>query len=130
MDRLNILHKFLLLTVVALFVVNQTVLSRIQQDIHEALPELRIKNEVVRQGTGEHARVTVMLRDDRNIDGYISRITDDGFTLVDGVTGKDFELAYRIVKDIRETGGAREGVIASGLTSTARAIESLARTVQ
>ena len=129
MDKLNILHKFLLLMVVALFVVNQTVLSRIQDDIHTALPELRIKNEVIRRGTGEQAEVTVTLRDERVITGYISRLSEDGFTVVDKKAGKDFEIAYRVVKDIRDD-GTKQGVVGSGLAGAARAIESVAKTIQ
>ena len=126
MDKLNLLHKFLLITVVALFAVNQTVLSRMQQNMYEALPELRIKNEVIRQGSGERARVTVILRDDRTIDGYISRSSDDGFTVIDSNTGKDWELSYRMVKDILEKEKPGEGLVTGGLMKTARAIESIA----
>lgn len=129
MDRLNLLHKFLLITIAALFVVNQTVLSRIQQDLHDALPELRVKNQVVKQGAGDHARVSVTLRDDRVIEGYISRIGDNGFTVTEPRSGKEFELAYRLVKDIEDL-GSDEGTLASGLTAAARVIESLAEAIQ
>lgn len=130
MDKLNLLHKFLLITIVALFIVNQTVLSRIQQDLHEALPELRIKNEVIRQGTGEDARVVVVtLRDSRTIEGRVDRMTEYGFTLIDASTGKEIELTYRIVKDVREA-DSDEGLITSGVSTTARVIESLAKSVR
>ncbi len=130
MDRLNILNKFLMVTVFALFVVNQTVLSRIQQNIYDALPELRIKNEVARQGTGEHARVTVLLRDERKVEGYISRAGDDGFSVVDPRTGKDWELSYRIVKDVLESETSGEGPVAGGLRKTADVLASISGSVR
>lgn len=126
MNKLNLLHKFLLITIVALFVVNQTVLSRIQQDLHEALPELRIKNEVIRRGTGEDARVVVTLRDSRTIEGRIDRMTEYGFTVIEASTDKEIELTYRIVKDVREA-DSDEGFIANRISTTARAIKSFAK---
>ncbi|MBK8464223.1 MAG: hypothetical protein IPL32_00190 [Chloracidobacterium sp.] len=129
MDKLNLLHKFLLITLAALFVVNQSVLSRIQQDLHDALPELRIKNEVLKQGTGEPARVTVTMRDGRVINGHIDRITEYGFVLVERTTEKEIDLTYRIVKEVEEVDSG-DGLIASGLTVAARVAEGFARGVR
>lgn len=126
MDRLNLLHKFLLITVVALFAVNQAALSRIEQELHDGLPELRIKKEVATQGTGKEARVIVTLRDDRTVEGYIDEITDTNFTLVDRSSGKSLELAFRIVKDIRPAGSGW-ALVGTGLETAAHAIELLAR---
>jgi hypothetical protein len=127
MDKLNLLHKLLLITVVALFVINQTAVSRIEQDLYEALPELRIKNEVIRQGGGEDAHVIVTLRDDRTIEGRIDRSGEFGFTLIDVRTGREIELTYRIVKDIQEA-DSDEALVEGGVDAAARAIESLANT--
>ncbi|MEQ1761817.1 MAG: hypothetical protein ABL984_01595 [Pyrinomonadaceae bacterium] len=110
MDRLNLLHKFLLIAILALYVVNQTVLSRIQQDLHEALPELRIKNEVLRQGTGEEAQVLVTLHDGRIKAGFISQVNENGFTFIDASTGKKDELTYRLVKDVRQADSTDAGL--------------------
>lgn len=129
MDKLNLLHKFLLITLGALFVVNQSVLSRIQEDLHDALPELRIKNEVLKQGTGEPARVTVTMRDGRVINGHIDRITEYGFVLVERATEKEIDITYRIVKQVEEVDSG-DGLIASGLTVAARVAEGFARGVR
>jgi hypothetical protein len=129
MEKLNLMHKTLIITMAALFIANQSVLIRIEQDLHAAVPELRIKKEVIKHGAGDGLEgVTVTLRDDRVIEGYIDRIAEDGFTVLDRSTGKRSEVAYRIVKEIRDS-DVSVGFIEGGIAAPARAIESVVELV-
>ena len=60
---------------------------------------------VTKRGTGESARVTVRLRDERRVKGYISRSDEDSFTVVDPKTGATSEVAFADVEQVKKPGG-------------------------
>lgn len=102
MDRLNLTHKIFALAVVLLFVINQAMLIRIQQNMNELLPELRVKNEVIKQGTGVNAQVIIKLHDNQTVEGYISQISDDCFTVKNPETEQETRIAYNTVEQVKE----------------------------
>lgn len=127
MNKLNILHKLFALAVTALFAVTQAMLIQIQQNIDEALPGWRIKNEVVRQGTGENARVVVTLRNDETVAGFISRVSDDQFTVVNPETSEETTIDYKAVARVDKIDAGVEFIIA--LLETANAGELLIKAI-
>ncbi len=106
MDRVNIIHKFLALVIVALFSINQAMLTQIQQNMNKSLPELRIKNEVIKQGTGGDALVIVKLRGNQTVEGFISQIGEDSFTVTNPETQQKAKLAYNSVEQIEKNESA------------------------
>jgi len=125
MERSNITHKIFSLAVVLLFAINQAMLIQIQQNINERLPELRVKNEVVKQGTGENAQVVVKLRGDQTIEGFISRISDDGFTVTDPGTRRETRIAFGAVEQVKKIEALAIMNFAAGLIETAETLDVL-----
>lgn len=123
MNGLNILHKFFALAVTLLFAVNQAMFE--QQHIGETLPERRVKNEVVTRGI--NAPVIVRLHDKSTLEGCISRITDDSFTVTNPETGEAATIEYNAVARVYLMDAATELVVA--LVETASVGESILKAI-
>lgn len=65
----------------------------------------KVKTFVVRRGTGPKAKVTVKLRDNTKLKGYISDAGSDSFSLSDSKTGQVRTLAYSDVAEVKKPGG-------------------------
>ena len=65
----------------------------------------KIKASVAKRGTGARAKVTVKLKDQSKLKGYISNASDDAFTLSDAKTGQARTLAYTDVAEVKKQGG-------------------------
>ncbi len=129
MERLNILHKFFAFAVVGLFAVNQAMLIQIQRDINQTLPELRIKTEVVKQRTGENARVLVRLQNDETVEGYISRVAADSFTGTNSETRNETKLDFNTVAAVIKIEPSDEAEFAAAVIETAEAVELLLKAI-
>ncbi|MBA3713487.1 MAG: hypothetical protein H0W76_13725 [Pyrinomonadaceae bacterium] len=64
----------------------------------------RMRAEVAKLGVSKAARVEVKLRDKTKLKGYISKIADDSFTLVDSDTGASHALNYADVVQVKKPG--------------------------
>ena len=53
-----------------------------------------VRTEIAKLGTGLDARIKLKLRDNRNLEGYISDANSDSFTVVDLKTGIPTVVAY------------------------------------
>lgn len=65
----------------------------------------RVKADVAKRGTGPKAKVTVKLKDQTKLKGYISNASGDSFTLSDSKTGQTRTLAYSDVAEVKKQGG-------------------------
>jgi hypothetical protein len=65
----------------------------------------KVKVAVAKRGTGPKAKVTVKLKDQTKLKGYISNASTDSFTLSDSKTGQARTLAYSDVADLKKQGG-------------------------
>lgn len=65
----------------------------------------KVKAEVAKRGTGSKAKVTVKLKDQTKLKGYISSTAGDSFTLSDSKTGQTKTLAYSDVAEVKKQGG-------------------------
>ena len=61
----------------------------------------KAKAQVAKRGTGEKARVTVKLRDQKEVKGFVAQAGDDDFVVADGKTGARTTIAYREVSDVK-----------------------------
>jgi hypothetical protein len=61
----------------------------------------KVKTSVLKLGTGETARIKVMLRDKTKLAGYISAADGESFTVIDSKTGTATTLAYPQVKSVQ-----------------------------
>lgn len=65
----------------------------------------KVKAAVAKRGTGPHAKVTVKLKDQTRLKGYITNAGNDSFTLSDSKTGQVRTLAYSDVAEVKKQGG-------------------------
>jgi hypothetical protein len=65
----------------------------------------KVKAFVAKRGTGPKAKVTVKLKDNTKLKGYISGAGDDSFTLADSKSGQLRTLAYQDVAEVKRPGG-------------------------
>ncbi len=61
----------------------------------------KVKVNVLKLGTGEAARVKVKLRDKTKLEGYVSAIGEEDFTITDQKTGVATTVAYPQVKSVK-----------------------------
>ena len=61
----------------------------------------KVKEAIVKLGTGEGARVQLTLRDGRKLKGYVREAGQDTFVVVDPKTGAATTVAYPEVKEIK-----------------------------
>lgn len=61
----------------------------------------KIKANVLKLGTGESARVKVKLRDQGKLEGYISDVNSENFTVTNRKTGETTTVAYPQVKSVQ-----------------------------
>jgi len=65
----------------------------------------KVKAEVAKRGTGPKAKVTVKLKDNTKLKGYISDASTDSFTLADAKSGQTRTLSYQDVTEVKKPGG-------------------------
>jgi hypothetical protein len=78
-----------------------------------------VKTEVARRGVNLKKKVRVKMADGTKKKGFISAISDDGFTLLDSKTKAASVLAYRDVSKVEGpglAGGARVGIIVAAVS--------------
>lgn len=61
----------------------------------------KIKASIAKLGIGKESRVKVKLRDKTKINGYISEITEDSFTVVNEKTNSVTKIPYSQVKQVK-----------------------------
>ena len=90
-----------------------------------------VRTKVARLGVGEKARVEVRLRDEKKLEGYVSRAGDQSFAVTDKKTGVTTDVAYADVAQVRRYGGGMSGttkaLIGVGVAATAAAVLFAAR---
>lgn len=73
----------------------------------------KVKEAIVKLGTGEEARVQLALRDGKKLKGYVREADQDTFVVVDSKTGAATTVAYSEVKEIKSNklaSGAKIGL--------------------
>jgi hypothetical protein len=71
------------------------------QDEAQARSARKVKDGIMKLGTGESARVQLTLRDGRKVKGYIREVGEDSFVVVEAKTGAATTVTYAQVKEIK-----------------------------
>ena len=82
----------------------------------------KVKANVLKLGTGETARVKVRLRDKTKLEGYVSAIGEDDFTVTDLKTGAATTVTYPQVKSVKGNNLSTGAKIAIGVGIAAAVI--------
>lgn len=90
--------------VVLLFHAGNSLLVHVARAQSDAASD-KVKAEVAKRGTGPKAKVTVKLKDNTKLKGYISEASNGSFTLADSKTGQLRTLNYQDVAEVKKQGG-------------------------
>jgi hypothetical protein len=82
----------------------------------------KIKANVLKLGTGESTRVKVKLRDQGKLEGYLSDVGTETFTVTDRKTGVATTVAYPQVKSVQGNNLSTGAKIAIGVGIAATVI--------
>ena len=102
----RLLHLFL-----ATALVGATPLNAVGQDPGDKAVQ-KVKEGVARIGTGEESRVRVALKDGSRVEGYVSRIEDQNFVVMERETGRSTSIAYSDVAKLKGKGMSTAAKIA------------------
>jgi len=64
----------------------------------------KIRTKVLKMGVGVNARVAVKLRDNNQLNGYISAADQDSFTVVQRGTGSSKTVSYADTQSVKKAG--------------------------
>ena len=120
--------KHFTLLLVAVLVFNSVAVPQATQT-QGASQAAKVKTEVQKRGTGEKSRVKVRLRNKAEVKGYISKIEDASFDVIDKNTGRATTIPYVEVEKIRGSGlskGAKIGIIAGAAVVTVAVVIAVA----
>lgn len=82
----------------------------------------KVKASVLKLGTGEAARVKVKLRDKTKLEGYLSAVGEEDFTITDLKTGAATTVTYPQVKSVKGNNLSTGAKIAIGVGIAAAVI--------
>jgi len=64
----------------------------------------KIRTKVLKMGVGVNARVAVKLRDNNQLNGYISAADQDSFTVVERGSGSSKTISYADTQSVKKAG--------------------------
>jgi len=112
--------KHFILLLVAVLVFNSVAVTQATQT-QGASQAAKVKTEVQKRGIGEKSRVKVRLRNKAEVKGYISKIEDASFDVIDKKTGRATTIPYADVERVQGSGlskGAKIGIIVGSAVVT------------
>ena len=112
--------KHFILLLVAVVVFNSVAVTQATQT-QGASQAAKVKTEVQKRGIGEKSRVKVRLRNKAEVKGYISKIEDASFDVIDKKTGRATTIPYADVERVQGVGlskGAKIGIIVGAAVVT------------
>lgn len=72
--------------------------SKAEKDAEQAT---KVRQGILKLGTGERARVKLKLRDGTRLEGYVAAADDASFTVVNAKTGASAVVAYPQVRQVK-----------------------------
>lgn len=94
--------------------ISTTVLGETREEKAAKLAE-KIKANITKLGTGKDAKVEVKLKDGTKLKGYVDKINENSFVVVDDKTGVSTEVLYPNVKQVKGNNPSTGAKIAIGV---------------
>jgi len=66
--------------------------------------QAKVKAQVAKRGVGEKAKISLRLRDKKEVKGYVSQAGEDDFVVADSKTGAKTTVSYRDVERVKGKG--------------------------
>jgi hypothetical protein len=120
--------KHFTILLVAVLVFNHVAVPQATQT-QGASQAAKVKTEVQKRGIGEKSRVKVRLRNKAEVKGYISKIEDASFDVIDKKTGRATTIPYADVERVQGVGlskGAKIGIIVGAAVVTVAVVIAVA----
>ena len=76
------------------------------QSLRDQQATEKIRTKVLKIGVGTNARVAVKLRDNTQLNGYISDAGQDSFTVVERQTGSSKTISYADASSVKKAGSS------------------------
>ena len=76
------------------------------QSLRDQQAAEKIRTKVLKIGVGTNARVAVKLRDNTQLNGYISDAEQDSFTVVEKQTGSSKTISYADASSVKKAGSS------------------------
>jgi len=76
------------------------------QSLRDQQATEKIRTKVLKIGVGTNARVAVKLRDNTQLNGYISDAGQDSFTVVEKQTGSSKTISYADASSVKKAGSS------------------------
>jgi len=76
------------------------------QSLRDQQATEKIRTKVLKIGVGTNARVAVKLRDNTQLNGYISDAEQDSFTVVEKQTGSSKTISYADASSVKKAGSS------------------------
>jgi hypothetical protein len=86
-------------------------LAASEAQAHGTLQAAAAKAEVQKRGIGEKSRVRVRLRDGTGVKGYISKIEENSFEVIDKKSGETTSIRYDDASEIHRVGMSKTAKI-------------------
>lgn len=96
----NLKFRIIALMMIGLLL-NLTFYSTTMANTKEEKLEAKVRVGIAKLGIGKESKVKVKLKDNTEIKGYISEITEEGFSVVDGNLNVTKNVLYPQVKQIK-----------------------------
>lgn len=120
----NMITKWLSFTLIFLLLVtaNFTLVSAQTPTDKTASTIAKVKASVLKRGTGEDKRVTVIMQREDNLKGFISQIGEDSFEVTDSKTRQRRTILYKDVEKVRGNGLSKTAIIGLAVVGAAAAV--------
>jgi len=109
------LKTSVLITIVVLMIQFLFIAPTSAQSLINDAQTAKIRNDLRERETGEKSKITVKLRDGREIKGYIAEINTDDFVVANSKTDQRETIAYSDAVKIKKSGFSLGAKIAIGV---------------
>ncbi len=101
-------------TLILSFIGAPSIVAQVKQEITPFFTA-DVKRRILKLGTGAEAKVEVKLQDKTKLKGYVSKVTDDSFVVMDPKTNAETTVLYPTVTNLKTKRTTRELIAVSSV---------------